>query len=278
MPEGHTLHRIASQYQRRFAGAITRSTSPQGRFATESAVLDGRVMTAAEAYGKHLFCHFDDLTVHVHLGLLGKIAFTNGIPPEPVGALRWRLHRPDDGGNTADLRGPTACEILDPIQVDTILARLGPDPLRSESDPLISWKRISRSRAPIAALLMDQSIAAGVGNIYRAELLYRHRVDPMMEGRLLRKSEWLAMWADLVELMHDGVAKGRIDTVRDEHSPSAQGRAARTDRHGGEVYVYRRAGAQCLVCQARVRMADLGGRNLFWCPRCQRTTRRRPKL
>lgn len=281
MPEGHTLHRLADEYRRRFAGHPTRSSSPQGRFAAEAARLDGRVMTGAEAYGKHLFCHFESdrrtpITVHVHLGLLGKVTTTDGEPPDPRGALRWRLSGDPVGlGGTADLRGPTDCRLMSEPEIDALLDRLGPDPLRDDADPERAWTRISRSRAPIAGLLMDQQIAAGVGNIYRAELLYRHRVDPMMLGRQLRHCEWRAMWDDLVVLMHDGVRTGRIDTVRPEHEPEAMGREPRADRHGGEVYVYRRAGQHCLVCDSTVRMTELAGRNLFWCPGCQRRTRRR---
>jgi endonuclease-8 len=116
---------------------------------------------------------------------------------------------------------------------------------------------------------MDQSVFAGVGNIYRAEALYRAGIDPYRPGRDVSREEFMVMWADLVELMHDGVRKGRIDTVREEHSPRAMGRARRRDRHGGEVYVYRREGRECLVCGTEVVWADMAGRNLYWCPTCQ---------
>lgn len=299
MPEGHTLHRLAAAYRERFADRITSSSSPQGRFEAEAAKLDGRVLTDAQAYGKHLFCAFGELTVHVHLGLLGKITFTDGPPPPPVGALRWRLTTPPAvepselsepsalstepptvrPAATADLRGPTACHLVTPPEIDALQDRIGPDPLRApddeRADPDRGWRRVRSSRTPIAVLLMDQRVLAGVGNIYRAEVLFRHRLDPMMEGRLLRPAEWRAIWADLVDLMRYGVDTGRIDTVRPEHEPEAMGRAAREDRHGGEVYVYRRAGQPCLVCGQPVRAVELAGRNLFWCPGCQRRTRRR---
>lgn len=276
MPEGHTLHRLAAEFNRRFAGRRTRSSSPQGRFVTESRLIDGRAMDAADAFGKHLFCSFGEHTVHVHLGLAGKIFFTeHGELPAPlVGTIRWRLST-DGPGSTADVRGPAACELLTPGEVDALICRLGPDPLRPDADPDIGWQRITRSRTPIAALLMDQRVAAGVGNIYRAELLYRHRIDPMMAGRLLKPVEWHEMWSDLVTLMRTGVQTGRIDTVRPENEPEAMGRPPRVDAHGGEVYVYRRAGQPCLVCGSRIRIAELAGRNLFWCPGCQRRTRRR---
>ena len=77
------------------------------------------------------------------------------------------------------------------------------------------------------------------------------------------------MWADLVTLMRTGVRVGRIDTVRPEHLPEAMGRSARVDRHGGEVYVYRRPGQPCLVCGTEVARGPLAGRNLYWCPVCQ---------
>ena len=117
---------------------------------------------------------------------------------------------------------------------------------------------------------MDQKVAAGVGNIFRAEVLYRHRLDPRTPGKDVDVRTWDAIWTDLVGLMHYAVGVGQIDTVREEHGPQAQGRDPRADRHGGEVYVYRRAGLPCLVCGTEVRTDVLEGRNLYWCPRCQR--------
>ncbi len=113
---------------------------------------------------------------------------------------------------------------------------------------------------------MDQAVLAGVGNVYRAEILFRHRMHPLRPGRTLRVSQFRALWEDLVELMATGVRTGRIDTVRTEHTPEAMGRPPRVDDHGGEVYVYRRAGQACHVCGSRIRTETLQGRNLFWCP------------
>ncbi|MEK9810662.1 MAG: Fpg/Nei family DNA glycosylase, partial [Candidatus Nanopelagicales bacterium] len=144
-----------------------------------------------------------------------------------------------------------------------------PDPIRKDADPERAWRRISRSRAPIGTLLMDQSAFAGVGNIYRAEALYRAGIDPHRPGRDVSRAEFNVMWDDLVELMRDGVRRGRIDTVREEHTPRAMGRPRRRDRHGGEVYVYRREGQGCLVCGDEVAWEDMAGRNLYWCPTCQ---------
>jgi endonuclease-8 len=267
MPEGHTLHRLARLHQRRYAGGPVGVSSPQGRFAREAALLDGQVMVRAEAYGKHLFHDFGPLgSVHVHLGLYGT--FTEAELPEtpPVGQVRLRL-----AGRThwTDLRGPTRCELLSPDQVDAIKARLGPDPLRRDARPDEAWQRISASRTSIAALLMDQKIISGVGNVYRAEVLFRHGINPMVPGRALDQVRWKEMWADLVALMRKGVRLGRIDTVDHEHLPEVTGRAPRQDRHGGEVYVYRRTGQPCLVCGTPIAHTELAGRNLYWCPVCQ---------
>jgi endonuclease VIII len=194
----------------------------------------------------------------------------------PVGQVRLRLTATTSVGRSgeeafsyADLRGATTCELVTREQREAVVARSGPDPLRDDADPERAWARIRRSKAPIGGLLMDQVVLAGVGNVYRAELLFRHRIDPMRPGSTLRVSQWQAMWEDLVALMHEGVRTGRIDTVRPEHTPEAMGRPPRRDDHGGEVYVYRRNGQPCHVCGTSVRTSVLQGRNLFWCPRCQ---------
>ncbi len=279
MPEGHTLHRLARAIAEVFGGRPVRVASPQGRFAEGAARLDGARLVGAEAWGKHLFIGFDnDLFIRVHLGLYGTFDITRDVEqvPEPIGQVRLRLVAGDDGtASYADLRGATTCAVVTAAERDAVVARTGPDPLRPDADPGRAWARISRSSAPIGTLLMDQSVLAGVGNVYRAELLFRHRVHPLRPGRTLRVGQWRAMWSDLVALMADGVRSGRIDTVRPVHTPEAMGRPPRVDDHGGEVYVYRRSGQPCHVCTGPVRTAVLGGRNLFWCSRCQPVFRSR---
>lgn len=267
MPEGHTLHRLARRHQKFFAARPVQVSSPQGRFATAASIVDGRVLRKAEAYGKHLFhVYGSDAIVHVHLGLIGTFSEAPLPVIEPVGQVRMRMV-----GEThvADLRGPTQCELIDAARRSVLLARLGPDPLRRNANPDRALVKLARSRLPIAVLLMDQSVLAGVGNVYRAELLFRHQVDPMLPGKSVPTPLWTDMWQDLVALMRAGVRSGSIDTVRDEHLPEVTGRAPRRDRHGGEVYVYRRAGMPCHVCGTEVAMRELAGRNLYWCPTCQ---------
>jgi formamidopyrimidine-DNA glycosylase len=269
VPEGHTLHRLAREQTARFAGRPVHVTSPQGRFEAGAALLDGRLLDEVTAHGKHLLACFGADVLHVHLGLYGTFTGGTGTPPAPRGALRmrWVGEGPDGDGVWTDLRGPTACEVLAPPAVDRLLARLGPDPLRRGADGAAAYTRLGRSRTPIGALLMDQSVLAGVGNVYRAELLFRHRVSPFRPGREVPPEVWVAMWSDLVTLMRAGVRMGRIVTTLPEHRTRRRGAVQRADAH----YVYRRTGLPCRVCGTDVRTQVLVGRNLYWCPVCQAT-------
>lgn len=264
MPEGHTLHRLARLHQRRFGGAPVAVSSPQGRFAGAAAAVDGQVLRKSSAWGKHLFHHYaGGPIVHVHLGLYGTFTEWEHPPlPEPVGQVRMRMVGSEYG---TDLRGPTVCEVIDEAQVSEVVARLGPDPLRSDADPASAWARITKSRRPIGALLMDQTIIAGVGNVYRSELLFRHRIDPFRPGRAIGEAEFDAAWTDLVALMKIGLRRGKIVVVAPEHDHGLP--SYRPDRP--RTYVYRRTGEPCRVCGGAIRTAVLEGRNVFWCPTCQ---------
>ncbi len=268
MPEGHTIHRLAARHRALFAGHPVSVASPQGRFAAGAAALDGRTLLDTDAYGKHLLHHYaGEQTVHIHLGLYGKFTDGAGAPPDPVGLIRLRLA---GNGHWLDLRGPTACEVYDPAQVAALRARLGPDPLRDDADPDRAWTRIKSSTKTLFALLMDQSVIAGSGLIYTTEVLFRAGLAPGTPGCALTAAGFADLWDDLRALMKEGVANGRIDTVHVAHTPEAMRRAPRVDRHGGEVYVYRRAGLPCLICGTPVARGELAARNLHWCPTCQR--------
>ncbi len=230
-------------------------------------LLDGRVLDHVSAYGKHLFARFGGDVLHVHLGLYGSYIGGAGTPPAAKGALRmrWVADGPDGDGVWTDLRGPTACEVLSGPEADAIVARLGPDPLRPRADGGQALRRIATSRTPVGALLMDQSVLAGVGNVYRAELLFRHRVSPFRPGRDVDPDLWGRMWADLVTLMRAGVRMGRIVTTRREHRSRRGGAVQLEDAR----YVYRRTGLPCRLCGTEVRTQVMVGRNLYWCPFCQ---------
>jgi endonuclease-8 len=273
MPEGHTLYALARDLHAAFAGTHPDVTSPQGRFTEGAARVSGRRFLGATSRGKHLFLEVEgDLWVHVHLGLIGTFTiderpWTGEVPV--VGQVRMRLATPE---HVADLRGPTRCAVVTPDEVGAVLARLGPDPLRPDAVPDLAWRRISRSTRTVGELLMDQSVLAGVGNVYRSEVLFRHRLSPLTEGRRLRPASWRLVWDDLVRLMPLGVATGRIVTVEDQvlEVEAALGRGEVPRLLERTSYVYRRDGQACVRCGSRIRTRVVGGRNLFWCGNCQR--------
>jgi endonuclease-8 len=261
MPEGHTIHRIARDHGRLLAGQRVAVSSPQGRFA-DAAIVDGRVLERLEAYGKHLFYWWSgDAVVHVHLGLFGKYRVHHGAGAvEPRGAVRMRLIVPQA---TIDLAGPTDCSLGDPTARDAIVARLGPDPLRRDADPDRFVARLARTRRPIGAALLDQSVVAGVGNVYRAEALFVNGLSPDRPAADLSEAGARALWATIVAMLRRGVRDNRIVTVDRDDLP----RPRRALRRGEATYVYHRD--VCLRCASPIRAYELAARTCFACPVCQ---------
>lgn len=182
------------------------------------------------------------------------------VVPPPRGQVRVRIVGEH---GVADLAGPTRCEVLDEEGRSAVVRRLGPDPLRPDPDgegEETFVRAVRGSRVGAGVQLMDQSVLAGVGNIYRAELLFRARVHPLRPGAGLAVRTVRGIWRDAVDLMADGVAIGRIVTTRPED------REVPDDRW----YVYHRDGGPCLLCSRTVQAADLAGRRVYWCPGCQR--------
>ncbi len=266
-----------------------RASSPQGRFTADAAVLDGRVLDVASARGKHLFLEAEDLILHVHLGLIGsfhvKPRQTSGVVSTPA---RLRLETEQ---HLAELRGPMICALIDDGAREAVLGRLGPDPLHAgdlADGAERAWTRITKSRKTIAELLLDQAVVAGVGNVYRCELLFRRRVDPLTPGTELGLRLWLELWDDVVTLLPLGAAFSQILTMQDQLDLAtemvADGSALTvTEQLTGErlddhferrFHVYQRSGEACDRCHRRIRSHPLGGRTLYWCPGCQRRRKR----
>lgn len=242
MPEGHTIHHCAQEHARLFLGQRLGVSSPQGRF-TDAALVDGAVLVGTDAWGKHLFHEYEgDRFVHVHLGIYGTFTTHPVPPPAPRPTTRMRLV----GDEVAvDLVGPNTCELLDEAGRDAVFARLGPDPLRKDADPERAFAALQRRRIPIAQALLDQTIIAGVGNVYRAEALFTHRIDPLRPSNQLTKAEWDALWRTLVQLLRKGVKEQRIST-RNVYKADA-----------------------CPECGGPIRRWDLAGRWAYACPSCQ---------
>lgn len=259
MPEGHTIHRLARDHTRDLAGQPLAVSSPQGRAAETAAALDGAVIERVEAHGKHLFYRWSTGdTLHVHLGLYGTFRRLHSPPPEPRGALRLRLQGEPW---TADLRGPIACELLDPAREQLLLDRLGPDPLRRDGDPERFAANLRRRRIPIGAALMDQQVVAGIGNVYRAEVLSLLGIDPLRPARDLGPEEMRALWDETKRLLTAGVRANRIVT-----RPRRKGSKGRVPRSEA-VWVYRRDA--CARCDGPVERYELAARTMYACPACQ---------
>ncbi|GAA2013683.1 Fpg/Nei family DNA glycosylase [Microbacterium ulmi] len=333
MPEGHSVHRIARQFDRNIVGRTVAASSPQGRFAEGASLIDGRAAASVRAVGKQMFLEFEgDLWLRVHLGMYGAwdfageilvdptIASANGRmgqtnqrgtfleddavmdaagensltsigaprrtrvhvrmseqttglpdedpgewPPPVVGQVRLRLLT---DATCADLRGPTACELQTPDEVAATIAKLGPDPL---VDDLAEGEErftsvVRRKPTSIALLLMDQGVVSGIGNVYRAEMLFRARLNPHTPGREVPEEIVRGLWRDWARLLRIGVETGQMMTM-DDLSPDdwRAAMAHRDDRH----WVYHRAGLPCRVCGTAIVVEELATRKLYWCPSCQ---------
>jgi endonuclease-8 len=169
----------------------------------------------------------------------------------------------------SDLSGPTTCEILTYDEMLLKKSKLGPDPIHEDADPEKAWARIHKSKKTIGGLLMDQATIAGIGNVYRAEILFLNRLSPFIPGNEVSREKFDSIWKDSVRLLRLGSETGRIETVSDEHL-ATHGVANRGER--GDVhysYVYKRTGNDCLLCGTRVSSGVLDGRTVYWCPECQ---------
>jgi len=264
LPEGHSILRAANEWNT-IAGQPLRVSSPQGRFAVGAAQLDGRELQKAYAHGKHLFLQFSpEETVHIHLGLYGRHRWQKApvLPPRETIRLRAEF----DGG-AVDLSGPTRCELLDSAEVQKILNRLGPDPLKLDVAPQDFLDRMAKSKKQVGAILMEQDQIAGIGNVYRAEVLFMSGISPFTEAQELSAEKWKELWSMTHELMVHGVHHaGGIETIY-ANSPTpemipAEVRTACASR----TYVYKRTGLPCVACGNPVAHEKYHSRDLYYCP------------
>ena len=262
MPEGHTIHRIARDQNKWIGKQKIEVSSPQGRFSEESKKINGQTLMGIKAYGKHLFYQWSPRRyMHVHLGLYGKFRVHKNPPPEPRGAVRIRMQGLD---RAIDLNGPNRCELIGPAQVRKIEERLGEDPLRSDAKFENVWSKISRSRAPIGTLLLNQSVIAGVGNVYRAELLYLTKHHPEKPGKDFSKTQILNLWELTVELLQIGMKYNRIITVTRDEAGKPLSQLRRNER----LNIYK--SKNCPRCDGVVSDWELANRKIYACIRCQK--------
>jgi endonuclease-8 len=264
MPEGHTIHRLARDLNATFAGHPVVASSPQGRFREGAAQIDRQVLEEAVAHGKHLFLRYEDSVLHIHLGLIGKFRPVESATA-PGDTVRLRLEAAE-GEQAWHLTGPQECQLVDDGHRLDVLDRLGPDPLRRGARPEPFVAALGRRRAPIGAALLDQAIIAGIGNVYRAELLFLAGIDPRTPSSSLTEEQGRELWGSAKAQLRQGVRLDRIVTVSKQDAGRSPGRLAR----GDALYVYKREGLPCRRCSTEIAIGDVGGRSCWWCPSCQR--------
>lgn len=265
MPEGHTIHRAARLHRKRFAGNKIKAWSPQGRFVDGAERIDGAVLDDVRATGKHLFYEFEPLEIlHIHLGLFGRFRVFTGDGPEPTQGTRLAW---SDGESTLYLAGATIVELIDREDEETIRSRIGPDPLAPRPDDAERiTAALTRRSIPIGAALLDQKLIAGIGNVYRAELLLLAGIDPRRPANELHPEEVERLWSLTVEQLRLGERSGKIITV----DPAEVGLANRSQlKRSKRLYAYKRDGRPCRKCGTPITSTEMGGRNIWWCPSCQ---------
>ena len=247
MPEAHSLHRHARDQRAALAGQVLAVSSPQGRF--DPAPYDGHRLLDVQAYGKHLLHSFEGAPdLHVHLGLKGIFLRTDDLALPPLRSTRLRLAGEREAFS---LIAPSVCEPLPDAARDALLASLGPDPLRvGAAGREEAARRLGAARAAVGAAVLDQSVWAGIGNAWRAELLFLAGIDP---GRRVDVEEAGRLWDLAVQLLPLGVDAGQV--VSDPAAPD-------------ERWVYKRS--TCRRCGAPVASRSVGGRTAWTCPREQR--------
>jgi len=178
----------------------------------------------------------------------------------PAATVRLRLEMDDVAW---ELTGPMRCALVTPDEKRAVTARLGPDPLRRNADPTRFRDRVLASAKPIGLLLMEQDVIAGVGNVYRSEVLNIVGIDPRRPGRSLHPDEVDAIWAEVVRQLRLGVRRNRIVTMDRAELSKPISRLLR----GEGRYVYKQE--RCGRCGTELDVFDVAGRTAWSCPTCQ---------
>jgi endonuclease-8 len=254
MAEGDSILRLARRMDAALADSAVRVRTPgrrrpQGRPASD---LDGETLSSAESRGKHLLLHFTGgLVLHSHLGMRGS----------------WHLYRPGERWRRPASAAWIALEAEDVVAVnfdgssmrivreaelgrDPRLARLGPDLLASDVDARRVASSLARagSGRELGDALLDQTLVAGIGNIFKSEGCFAARLDPWRKVGDLKPEELELVASETRALMLGSAESGRA-----------------------RMRVYRRAGMPCPRCGAGIRARKQGddARTTYWCAGCQ---------
>ena len=265
MVEGHGVHRVAVAHRRQLVGKRFAATSPNGRFADGARAIDQTVLQRVEAVGKNMFYFFNERegpdahVMHVHFGMSGRFSTHDALScPDPTATTRLRLEHREDG--IVALLSAMTVDLMDESGYHLKRSKLGQDPLREDADPDALWDKFRSARKSVGLALMDQAMFAGVGNIYRAEILYKAGVHPEQPCADLDRAQFDVVWRHTVELLQRGFVNGSILTVDPEE-------AAILGDPWTRRYVYNQS--RCGRCGGAVKTWDMANRTVYCCETCQ---------
>jgi endonuclease-8 len=266
MPEGDTIHRLAARMRPLIVGRPLLRVWLREVPGAER--IEGAVVSSVRAVGKHLLIEVASSPPRVlrtHLGMNGSWRLDGSPSGWRDPALRVAFQAGADG---PDLR----CR--DAVQVELLLARdlgrcralasLGPDLLADPSLDEVLARARARHHGTVEDLLLDQGVAAGIGNVFKCELLFRAGLHPASPPETLADDVLRSLYEDAVVLLRANATRGRRVTTLGP-------RGARARLGGIDHFVYGRGGSPCVSCGARILASRAGddSRLTYWCPGCQ---------
>ena len=258
MVEGHSVHRVAGDQRKRLVGKRLKAVSPNKRFTEGAKAINGKKYERIIAIGKNLFAFFEGGHVlHIHFGMSGRWSIfqkKNAPPTTPTTRLVM-----SDGKLVSHL----SCMTLTLYDSTSYLVKrnkLGQDPLDPEANSEVLWKKVNKSKKPISRLLMDQALFAGVGNIFRAEILFVSRTHPGILGKDMTYESFMRVWNSSVKLMRMSFETGRIMSMTAKEAKQMGCPHRRR-------YVYNQS--KCLVCGGRISSFQENTRTVWACFGCQ---------
>ncbi|MEW5301720.1 MAG: hypothetical protein WDW36_004561 [Sanguina aurantia] len=258
MVEGHGCHRVAHAHRKILLNHAFTAASPNGRFVEGAALINNKVLDKIEVHGKNLFYFFQDTVLHFHFGMSGQ--FKNFPLPGPEPTATTRLTLASKELNYIGLLSAMTVNHGTKEYYDEKIALLGPDPLREDADKELLWAKVVKTKKAIGLVLMDQSMMAGVGNIYRAEILFKAKVHPETPANSLSRALFDLVWQHSVDLLQRGFKSGSILTVDPED-------ARKLGQPWTRRYIYNHK--QCGVCKGPVLSWDMATRTVYACETCQ---------
>ena len=262
MAEGHLVARWAKRLDA-LAGEPFAAVELPTQYADRCPHLTGQHLVRTASHGKHLLLHLSTgETLHCHAMMFGSWQFGKPGMALRKPAERVRLRLRTRSHEAVFFSGPVV-ELLTPEQLATHprLSLLGPDILAEDFDRDEAWRLLTRfPDRQIGEAVLDQTVVAGIGNIYKSEALFLARIEPRSAVGGLPRAVLDRLWRTVIPLMRQGVSQGRMRT-------RLMSREGRDDR----FWVYQRRGKPCFRCGSTIERIKQGNppRSSYLCPQCQ---------